>query len=143
LRNGSLRKGRVSARRPLVLIVERNVTTREMYAEWLAFSGCRVFEVSSAAAALAMIRVVRPDLIVTDIAPGDAFDGCALCEHIKSTTAVPVIVVTARAMGGYVERARAAGCNAVLLQPCLPETLLAEIRRQLRPRRPAPVRVRL
>jgi CheY-like chemotaxis protein len=63
-------------------------------------------------------------------------DGCALCQRLKSedaTCGIPVLVVTAWAMGGHVERAKQAGCDAVLLKPCSPATLVAEIRKYLAP----------
>ena len=44
----------------------------------------------------------------------------------------PVIAVTAWSMGGYVQRAHEAGCDSVLVKPCLPEDLLVEIQRLLK-----------
>ena len=124
----------------LVLVVEDDEQTREMYAEWLTFSGFRVAEARNGTEAIEKARALRPDVITTDIGLRGGIDGCQLTERLKSyvrTTKIPVIAVTAWAMGGHLERARQAGCDAVLVKPCLPETLLAEIQRVLkvRPRR--------
>lgn len=121
-----------------VLIVENDEHTREMYAEWLTFSGFRVVEASNGTEAVTKARTLQPDLITTDIGLQGEMDGCQLTENLRShsrTKRIPVIAVTAWAMGGHVERARHAGCDAVLVKPCLPEILLAEIRRLLKRRR--------
>jgi CheY-like chemotaxis protein len=139
-----IREADVSARRakvrlpPLALIVENHRDTRDMYAESLAFNGVRVVAAATAEDALEKARSLRPDIIATDLGlPGGA-DGVQLCEQLKGderTKAIPVVAVTAWALGGHVERAKAAGCESVLLKPCLPETLLAEIQQLLkRPR---------
>ena len=119
----------------LVLIVEDDDHTREMYAEWLVFSGLRVAEARNGPDALEKARELRPDVITTDIGLHGGMDGCQLTESLKSyahTNHIPVIAVTAWVMGGHVERAYKAGCDSVLVKPCLPETLLAEIRRLLK-----------
>jgi CheY-like chemotaxis protein len=36
------------------------------------------------------------------------------------TRTIPIIALTAWAMGGHVEGARRAGCEWVLIKPCLP-----------------------
>lgn len=119
---------------PLALIVDNHDDTREMYGESLAFHGVRVVEASNAAEAMEKARTLHPDIIATDIAlPGGA-DGIQLCEQLKSdkrTRAIPVVAVTAWALDTQVERARTC-CASVLLKPCLPETLLAEIQRLLK-----------
>ena len=60
-----------------------------------------------------------------------AYDLCQRLTSHELTRGIPVIAVTAWSVGGHVERARRAGCDAVLLKPCLPELLLAESHRLL------------
>ena len=119
---------------PLALLVEDHVQTREMYAEWLVFSGFRVAEAATVDEAIEKTLSLHPHIITTDIGLHGS-DGCSLCERLKSderTRKIPVIAVTAWAMGGHVERAREAGCDSVLIKPCLPEDLLKEIQRLLK-----------
>lgn len=106
-----------------------------MYAQWLEFSGFRVAEAASADEALEKAVQLRPHVITTDIGLHGAADGCKLCERLKAderTREIPVIAVTAWAMSGHIERAKKAGCDSVLIKPCLPEELLAEIQRLLK-----------
>src|SRR5207245_1051891 len=121
--------------------------TREMYAQWLAYSGFRVAQAAAAEDALAKARKLRPDLITTEMQFEDGKSGLRLCAELKKsehTKSIPIIAVTAWDMGDCVETARLAGCDLVLVKPCLPETLLAEVQRLLnlpvtRPK-PRPVR---
>ncbi|HYM21666.1 MAG TPA: response regulator [Vicinamibacterales bacterium] len=119
----------------LVLIVEDDEHTRQMYAEWLNFSGFRVAEARSADEALEKARELRPDAITMDLALPGSVDGCQLTARLKAyarTETIPIIAVTGWAIREEVERARRAGCDSVLIKPCLPETLLAEIHRILK-----------
>jgi two-component system cell cycle response regulator DivK len=119
----------------LVLVVEDDAYTREMYAKWLAFSGFRVEEATAAEDAIEKARRLRPDLITTEIQLEGADKGHQLCAELKKsaqTKGIPIIAVTGWEMGECVEKARRAGCDLVLVKPCLPETLLAEIQRLLK-----------
>jgi two-component system, cell cycle response regulator DivK len=129
-------KGQVDPRtRPLVLVVEDDRDCREMYVESLAYFGLRVAAASSADEALRKIRDLPPDIITTDIGLRGGMDGCEMTEKIKGnarTKAIPVIGVTGWKMNSEVERAQLAGCDSVLIKPCLPSDLLVEIQRLLK-----------
>ena len=119
---------------PLVLLVEDDRDTREMYSEYLSHSGLRVTEAPSGGRALERAREQTPDVVVTDIAmPG--MDGIELSRRLRaegSTREVPIIAVT----GNAGARAREAGCDVVLEKPCTPDCLLHVIEGVLdKPRR--------
>jgi two-component system, cell cycle response regulator DivK len=129
----------------LVLVVEDDAYTREMYAKWLAFSGFRVEEATAAQDAIEKARRLRPDLITTEIQLEGGEKGLELCAELKKsaqTRGIPIIAVTGWELGQCVEKARRAGCDLVLVKPCLPETLLAEIQRLLNlpATKPKPIR---
>jgi CheY-like chemotaxis protein len=109
-------------RSPLVLLVEDDRDTREMYSEFLSHSGLRVTEAPSGRRALETVREQCPDVVVTDIAmPG--MDGIELSRRLRScepTRDIPIIAVS----GNASERAREAGANVVLQKPCPPDYLL-------------------
>ena len=108
--------------RPLVLLVEDDNDTREMYYEYLSHSGLRVNEAPSGSRALERAREQPPDVVVTDIAmPG--MDGIELSRRLRAeppTRDIPIIAVT----GNGSARARDAGCDVVLEKPCDPDYLL-------------------
>ena len=118
---------------PLVLIVDDFQDNREMYAEFLRFSGLRVEEATNGLEALEKAATLLPDLIVMDLSlPG--IDGWEATRRLKSdgaTKHIPVLALTGHALAGYSEGARQAGCDGFITKPCLPETLLAEIQRTL------------
>jgi len=120
-------------RPPLALIVDRDRDTRNMYAEYLALSKCAVDEAEDGREALAKAIARQPDVIITETRlPGiSGFDLCHLLRQDAATRTIPIVVVTADAFDGDVTRAKHAGADAVLVKPCLPETLLAEIHRVL------------
>lgn len=121
---------------PLVLIVDNDPDTCDMYSEMLVFSGVRVVASSAAQDAMEKAQTLQPDVITTDLGLWGT-DGCRLCEDLKNdarTSSIPIIAVTGWAESGHVERAKRAGCDSVLVKPCAPDALLAEIYRILKSR---------
>jgi len=120
-------------RTPLVLLVDDFQDNREMYAMYLEHAGFRVAEAGSGNEALDQAFSLLPDLIVMDLSlPG--IDGWEATRRLKAderTKKIPVLALTSHALEGYVEGARAAGCDAFVTKPCLPEQLLTEIRKVL------------
>ena len=117
--------------RPLALIVDDDADTREMYSIHLSLHGIGVVEAHGGEEAIQIANTLLPDVITTDLGLGD-FADTILCKRLKdchATKGIPVIAVTGRGMPHEVTAALSAGCVSVLLKPCLPETLLTEIRR--------------
>jgi two-component system cell cycle response regulator DivK len=118
---------------PLVLLVDGDADTREMYAVFLADSGYRVEQARDGAEALSKTHSALPDIVVADIKlPG--MDGVSLCREIRRdglTARIPVIAVTGYASPNRVEEAKRAGFERLLIKPCLPDLLLAEIRQAI------------
>ncbi len=124
---------RANARR-VVLLVDDDRECREMYARFLRDSGFDVAEAHNGNQALSKAAERAPSIIVTDLAlPG--LDGYELTRKLRQqspTEQVPIIAITG--YGGFMDdtgRAMAAGCDAVLTKPCLPDRLLEEIERLL------------
>jgi len=120
--------------RPLIaLLIDPDADTREMYGEYLRTAPCEIVEAENGPDALAKAISRHPDVIVTETRlPGiDGFDLCRLLRKEISTLSIPIIVVTGDALPADVARARTAGADAVLVKPCLPETLRLEIGRVL------------
>jgi len=114
----------------LVLLVDDLEDNRAMYAEYLVQSGYRVVQAADGRQAVVVAQELLPDLVVMDLSL-PVLDGCAAIRQLRAddqTASIPVIALTGHAAVGDVQRARAAGCDAFLVKPCLPSALLALIR---------------
>ena len=114
---------------PLVLVVDDDADTREMYGWCLEGYGFRVQLADSVAAALAHMAAEMPDLVITDYTlPGG--DGFGLAERLRSSPAtahVAMVLVSGRTFQGE-EHARASQLfDRVLVKPVLPDDLAAEV----------------
>ena len=114
---------------PVVLLVQADADSREMYTEFLRYEGLLPVPVSNARDALTVAR--KAHVIVTGLLlPGD-IDGIELIARLKRderTKRIPLIVLTACAWKSDRERAEEAGCDVFLAKPCLPDHLLREVR---------------
>lgn len=119
---------------PLVLVVEDYQDAREMYVEYLKFSGFRVAEARNGLEALDQAMSLLPDIILMDLAL-PRMDGWEATRRLKDdarTRHIPVVALTGHALAGHAEGARQAGCDAFVTKPCLPDALVAEINRVLK-----------
>lgn len=118
---------------PLILVVDDYQDAREMYAEYLQFSGFRVAEARNGNEAIEQAFALRPDLILMDLSlPG--LDGWEATRQLKSderTRHIPVVALTGHALAGASEGAKKAGCDSFVTKPCLPDDLVVEVRRML------------
>lgn len=119
-----------TTRRPVVLLVQpEGDDGLEMYAEYLRYSGLAAIGVSNARDALTFAP--EADIIVTGLVLDDTVDGAELVSRLRGddgTMHKPIIVLTACAWRRDRERAEHAGCDVFLSKPCLPDTLLREVR---------------
>ena len=123
----------MSAAPPLVLVVDDFQDNREMYAEFLVFSGFRVIQASNGKEALDQAFANRPDVIIMDLSL-PVMDGWEATRRLKAdrrTRAIPVVALTGHAMAGHSKGALEAGCDSFVAKPCLPDQLVAEIRKML------------
>jgi signal transduction histidine kinase/DNA-binding response OmpR family regulator/ligand-binding sensor domain-containing protein len=121
---------------PLVLVVEDNPDVRAYVARRLG-RHYRVAEATDGEQALARMREVVPDLVVSDLAmPG--MDGLALCRAVREDPElefVPVILLTAAAETESRVRGLEGGADDYVTKPFEMRELLARIARMLQSRR--------
>ena len=118
---------------PLVLVVEDYQDAREMYAAYLQFSGFDVAEAGNGIEAIEKTQELLPDIVLMDLAL-PRMDGWEATRRLKNdprTKHIPIVALTGHALAGHAEGARAAGCDAFVTKPCLPDALVAEIKRLL------------
>src|SRR3954467_11452313 len=119
--------------RPRVLLVDDYPDAREMYAEYLDFSGFDVIEAANGMGALQRAADTQPDIVLMDLSLPvmDGWEATRRLKADKRTEHIPVVALTGHALAGISEGARKAGCDAFVTKPCLPEDLVKEIRKVL------------
>jgi two-component system, cell cycle response regulator DivK len=112
-----------------ILIIEDNADNRELTELILAEAGHTVTSAKDGVRGLYLAARDQPDVILMDLALPKV-DGWAATEHLKAypvTEHIPVIAFTAHVREEDIERARAAGCVAVVAKPFDIDVLLDEI----------------
>jgi DNA-binding response OmpR family regulator len=123
-----------------VLVVDDEPIVREVVVRYLTREGHRTLEAADGKAARAAIETSDPDLVVLDVMlPGT--DGLELCRWIRSTSELPVIMLTAR--GEEADRivGLELGADDYVTKPFSPRELAARIRTVLRRSAPAEERI--
>jgi len=116
-----------------VLLVDDYPDAREMYTEYLEFSGFDVIGAGNGLEALQRAVDDNPDIILMDLSL-PVMDGWEATRRLKAdnrTASIPVVALTGHALAGISEGAKKAGCDAFVTKPCLPEDLVREIRKIL------------
>jgi CheY-like chemotaxis protein len=119
--------------RPRVLLVDDYADAREMYTEYLEYSGFSVVQASNGMEALQKAVESHPDIVLMDLSL-PVMDGWEATRRLKAderTAHIPVVALTGHALAGISEGAMRAGCDAFVTKPCLPEDLVTEVRKVL------------
>src|SRR5262245_53040399 len=118
---------------PRVLLVDDYRDGRDMYGEYLEYSGYQVIQAANGIEALQRAIDDQPDIILMDLSL-PIMDGWEATRRLKAdqrTANIPVVALTGHALAGVSEEAKRAGCDAFVTKPCLPEDLVTEIRKVL------------
>lgn len=123
------------ARKPVVLLAEDFEDARELYRDYLEFSGFTVETATNGREAVDRAIEIKPDLILMD-ASMPVLDGWQATRELKAhpeTKDIPVLALTAHAFDDARRQARAVGCDGFVTKPCLPDDLVARVRAALDP----------
>jgi len=118
-----------------VLVVDDEPIVREVVVRYLHVAGYRTLEAGDGDLARTLIERERPNLVVLDLMlPGT--DGLSLCRWIRSSSDVPIIMLTAR--GEEVDRivGLELGADDYVTKPFSPRELAARVSTVLRRARP-------
>ena len=126
----------MTATRPLVIVVEDERQIRSFVRAALEDDGCRVEEAATAAEGLERAGALKPALIMLDLGLPDR-DGVDFIRDLRTWSAVPVIVLSARSAEAEKIEALDAGADDYLAKPFGVGELVARVRAVLR-RRPPP-----
>ena len=114
-----------------VLIVEDDSGIRDVLRVLLSASNYRVIEAETAARGEIEARAHKPDLLLVDLGLPDR-DGLELIRSVRSWSAVPVIVLSARTAEEQKIAALDAGADDYVTKPFAAAELLARVRAALR-----------
>ena len=112
-----------------ILLVEDDEMNRDMLSRRLIKRGYEVVIAIDGLEGVEKSRTENPDLILMDMSL-PVLDGWGATQRLKSDSAtkdIPLIALTAHAMAGDEEKARAAGCDEFDTKPVEIQRLLGKI----------------
>ena len=116
-----------------ILLAEDDELSRQMLSWRLERRGYHLLLAQDGPECLALARRASPSLILLDLSL-PKLDGLTVARHLKAdpaTAAIPIIALTAHAMGGDRERALAAGCDDYDTKPVEFARLVEKIEQRL------------
>ena len=117
----------------LILIVDDFEDNRTMYVEYLQFQGYAVAEAVNGQEALDRAIELRPSLVVMDLSL-PVMDGWEATRRLKAdprTKDIIVVALTGHAEPAHAKKALDAGCDDFVAKPCLPDQLVATIKKHV------------
>lgn len=118
-----------------ILVVDDDRVVADLVMFTVRRAGYEAIMASDASSALRHWSEGQPDLILLDInLPGTAQlrDGFAICQHIRSQSDVPIILLTVRGEENDIVRGLEAGADDYVLKPFSPRQLVARVQAVLR-----------
>jgi CheY-like chemotaxis protein len=118
-----------------ILVVDDNPSNLKLFTFLLALPGYAVTTAANAEQALDVLGRLVPNLIIMDLQLPDV-DGLTLTRRLKADPrmhGVPIVAVTASAMKGDEEKARAAGVDGYMSKPVEKRAFRAMVASYLEP----------
>jgi CheY-like chemotaxis protein len=113
-----------------VLVVDDSDVIRSLIVLNLELEGFDVSEARDGQECLDMVEQLHPDLITLDVAMPRR-DGFSTLEALRAnpaTTAIPIVIVSARAQGADLTRGADLGVDAYVTKPFEPSELIRTVR---------------
>jgi PAS domain S-box-containing protein len=115
------------------LVVDDSTANRRILASLLESAGARVITASGGLEAIDLARAHRPEIVLMDLKMND-LDGLEATRRLArdpETASIPVIAVTASALGDVAQTARNAGCVDYLSKPVRAQALFGMLQSHL------------
>ncbi len=109
----------MSSPQKLILVVEDEPDTAEMFAEMMRLNGFRVVKTYYSASAMGILSQAKPDVVVLDLMMPDV-SGMEVLKFVRREPEldhVPVVVVSAKSMPADIREALEAGATFYLTKP--------------------------
>ncbi len=115
-----------------VLVVDDEPRVVRLVTEVLRVMGYQVISASNGEEALEMVVLEQPALVLLDILLARDMDGYEVCRRLREFSAVPVIMLTAKAQESDMLRGFDVGADDYLTKPFSAKELLARVKAVLR-----------
>ena len=115
----------------VILVIDDEPQIRRVVRNALAESARRVIEAETGSEGIDLAAAEQPALIILDLGLPDG-DGLAVCQHLRSFTSVPIIILSARHSDHEKERLLDAGADDYVTKPFSTVEFKARVRAQLR-----------
>jgi DNA-binding response OmpR family regulator len=128
-----------------IVVVEDDQHIADLVELYLRQEGFRVVQASTGERAIVAVAEQRPRMVILDVGLPGGMDGLEVCRRLRTTTDVPILMLTAR--DGEIDRVLGLelGADDYVTKPFAPRELVARVRAILRrtdgPSRDAPVEV--
>lgn len=122
-----------------LLLADDSVTIQRVIELTFADEDIRVVAVGDGKQAIERIQAERPDIVLADVGmpERDGYEVAAFVKGRPDLAAVPVLLLTGAFEPIDEPRARAAGCDGVLVKPFEPQMVINRVKDLLAGRRPA------
>jgi CheY-like chemotaxis protein len=122
-----------------LLLADDSVTIQRVIELTFADEPIEVITVGDGAEAIARIEAERPDVVLADagMPEKDGYEVAAYVKRHEHLKHIPVLLLTGAFEPVDEARARAAGCDGVLVKPFEPQVVIARVKDLLAGRRPA------
>ena len=121
-----------------ILIVEDNSDLSQLLAFYLSDAGYETSRAGNLSQGISKALAERPDLIITDLYLPDmnAVDATLILKQDPATASIPIVVLTAMAVGDWKTKALKAGAAKYLIKPISPPALTELVRKLIQPPSP-------
>ena len=116
-----------------ILLVDDYPDALEIWSLYLRLAGYDVLTASDGRRAVEIASESHPDVVVMDLElPGiTGIEAARRLRHHPATAAIPLIAATGYSHSAQLDAASEAGFDVILIKPCDPARLVAEIQRLL------------
>lgn len=121
----------VAPQRRRVLIVDDEETVREVVGQYLELEGYLILQATTGLDALRLAEKTPPDLVILDLTlPG--IDGLEVCRRLRVVSAVPILMLTARAEDAEKLEGFNVGADDYITKPFNPRELVVRVQAIMR-----------
>jgi DNA-binding response OmpR family regulator len=119
------------SRKPSILVVDDDPRILKLLKRDLQLEGYQVTTATGGKMALQLIEDEEPDLVILDIMMPE-MDGLQVCERVRQSSQVPIIMLTAKAQSEDMIHGLETGADDYIVKPFSVDVVLARVKAVLR-----------